>query len=220
MTISNPPAFLSGLSPGDRKSVLQAANRKHFPANHVMVNAGAPATNVYMVMKGRAKYYRVTSKGDEALLWRMEAGDVFGIGAMLRAQARYIGTAETVGACEVLVWTRKKMRSLTSEHQVLLENALNIALYYLTGCADRLVGLLTESAEQRLAGVLIRLGRQTGKVRPSGVDLVITNEELGALANCTIFTASRQLQKWERAGVIQKQRGKVRIISPEGLLSD
>src|SRR4051812_2312402 len=124
MTISNPPAFFSGLSPGDRKSVIQAASRKHFPTNHVMVNAGAVASNVYMVTKGRAKYYRVTSKGDEVLLWRMEAGDVFGIGAMLRAQARYIGTAETVGASEVLVWTRKKMRSLASEHQVLLENAL------------------------------------------------------------------------------------------------
>jgi CRP-like cAMP-binding protein len=220
MTISNPPSFLSGLSATDRKSVVQAASRKEFPAGHVLINTGAPANNVYLVTKGRVKYYRVTSAGDEVLLWRMESGDVFGIGSMLRTQARYIGTAETVSKCELLVWSRKKMRSLAAQHEVLFENALNFALYYLTSYADRVVGLIAETAEERLAHTLIRLARQTGRVRPGGVELQITNEELGGLANISIFTASRQLQQWERAGVIKKGRGKVRILSPEGLLPD
>jgi CRP-like cAMP-binding protein len=51
------------------------------------------------------------------------------------------------------------------------------------------------------------------------VDVAITNEDLGGLANVSMFTASRQMQKWERGGVIEKGRGKIRILSPENLVT-
>jgi DeoR/GlpR family transcriptional regulator of sugar metabolism len=52
------------------------------------------------------------------------------------------------------------------------------------------------------------------------VGLSITNERLGALANVSAFTVSRNLKQWERKGVIQKRRGGILILSPETLLFD
>ena len=54
----------------------------------------------------------------------------------------------------------------------------------------------------------------------TNVRVAITNEDLGSLANVSMFTASRQMQKWDRKGVIEKGRGKIRILSPEHLHTD
>ena len=59
----------------------------------------------------------------------------------------------------------------------------------------------------------------SGTRSPSGIDIRINNEQLAALADVSAFTASRQLQQWERKGAVIKRRGAVRIVDPDGLLA-
>jgi CRP-like cAMP-binding protein len=212
--------FLSGLTASQRRLVIQSAQRREFLPDEVIINRGALATHLFLVTRGTVKYYRVTAKGDQVLLWRLAPGDILGIGSLLSVPWRYIGTAEAIDEGEMLVWPRKKIRPLAATYSILAENALHIALYYLSAYADRLVGLTTETAQQRLARTLLQLCRRSGQVQADTLELAITNEDLGGLADVTPFTASRQLKEWERQGLIQKGRGKVRILSPEGLLSD
>jgi len=73
---------------------------------------------------------------------------------------------------------------------------------------------------KRLAHALVHLGHRAGRVQPTGVEVDITNEQLGGLADVGLFTASRVLSKWERKGAVIKRRGGVFIQSPERLLSD
>src|SRR5262249_730380 len=147
--------------------------------------------------------------------------DTFGIGTLLVSPAPpYIGSAAAIDDCELLVWPRKTIRRLAANIEVLAENALHIVLNYLTEHADRLVGLISETAEQRLAQTLLQLGNRAGHVRPGGVELAITNEYLGGMANVSPFTASRYLKKWERQGIVQKRRGTITVFSPESLLID
>ena len=202
------------------KVVLQAAEPRTFKADGVIFNAGDFATRLYLLTRGRAKYHRVTKTGEDVLLWWLATGDAFGIGALLTATTRYIATAQAVDDCEMLVWDRDTIRSLAAEYEVLAENALHIVLYALTAYTDRLIGLTTQTAEQRLAHTLLHLGRRNGHVRDGVVELAIMNEDLAGLANVSAFTASRQLKEWERRGIVQKRRGKVVILAPESLVVD
>jgi len=215
---SRPPQFLSGLTPDQAKLVLQSAERRRFPANHVIVSGGSPATSLFQLTEGTAKFFRVTKSGDEVLLWWLSKGDTFGIGAMLPGTVHYIGTAQAIDNCELLVWSQERIRALAATYELLNENALRIVLYYLSAYADRLVGLTTETAEQRLGRTLLQLGQRRGHVRSNGVELAIKNEDLSGLADVSAFTASRHLKKWEREGIIKKSRGKIQIFSPESLL--
>jgi CRP-like cAMP-binding protein len=52
------------------------------------------------------------------------------------------------------------------------------------------------------------------------VELEVTNEQLSALADVSIFTTSRTMSKWARKGFISKERGKVFIRVPEALVTD
>src|SRR5262249_20273524 len=191
-----------------------------FAPNHTIVSGGSPATSLFQLTSGAAKFFRVTKNGEEVLLWWLSAGDTFGLAALLAPPLHYIGTAEAISDCELLVWGRDKIRPLACDYEVLAENALSIILYYLAAFADRLVGLTTETAEQRLARTLLQLSHRTGHVRSSGIELAIKNEDLSGLANVSLFTASRHLKNWERQGILEKTRGKINIVSPEGLLID
>ena len=217
---STPPKLLSGLTAAQKKLIIQSAERRRIPTNRVIVRIGDPAAHLFLVMKGTVKYYRLTKTGDEVLLWWLTTDDSFGIGTLLAASTNYIATAQAVEESELLVWSRQKIRSLAASHKVLTQNALHIALDALATYTDRVVGLATGTAKQRLARTLLQLGRQVGRVQPSGVELTMLNEHLARMANVSSFTASRQLKEWEREGIVQKSRGKVVILDPEGLLID
>jgi CRP/FNR family transcriptional regulator, nitrogen oxide reductase regulator len=217
---STPPKLLSGLTPAQTKIVIESAERRKIPAKGVIVRTGDPAANLFLVTQGTVKYYRETQTGEEVLLWWLTTDDSFGIGTLLGAPLNYIATAQTVEDSELLVWSGEKIRTLAASYKLIAQNALHIVLYALGTHTDRLVGLATATAEQRLSRTLLQLGRQLGRVRPDGVELTMLNEHLARMANVSTFTASRQLQEWERRGIIHKSRGKVIILSPEGLLTD
>ncbi len=215
-----PPKFLSGLTAAQRGVVLQSAELRKVRADRVIFRTGDPATNLFLLKEGRAKYYRLTKKGEEVVLWWLTAGDTFGIGTLLAMPINYIGTAQTIDDSELLVWSRNRIRSLAEKNRVLAQNALHILLYCLSAYTDRLIGLATGTAEERLGHTLLQLARRAGQVHHDGVELTILNEQLARLANISAFTASRQLKEWEREGILQKGRGKVFILSPDRLLID
>lgn len=212
--------LFSGLTREQRTRILHSAQHRRFRPNRVIVRADEPVTHFYLLVKGRVKYFRLSQKGEEIVLGWLVHGNAFGVGAMLKDSICNLGTAQTINHCELLVWSQEKIRELASAYKQLTENALRIVLYYLSLYTEKVVGLATQTAKQRLAHTLIQLSRRTGEVRHSGVQFEITNEELGGLASVGIFTVSRQLKEWERRGVIEKGRGRINLLSPEGLLID
>ena len=137
---------------------------------------------------------------------------------MLKSPPPYMATAEAISDCEVLAWEHSVIRKLVSLHPLLAENALRIALRYLRTFIDRHAGLVTKTAEERLAETLVRLSDQSGQFRPEGIEIRATNDELGALADISPFTASRVLNNWVHAGVVSKGRGRVLLHAPEALM--
>ena len=78
--------------------------------------------------------------------------------------------------------------------------------------------LISDTSQERLAHVLVGLASGIGEKVAGGVELKIRNEELANEANVSLFTASRVISEWHRAGLLLKGRGKVVLRSPEGLL--
>ena len=112
-----------------------------------------------------------------------------------------------------------KISKLSDRYHQIKTNALRIALRLLGTVSDRHASLFEGSASHRVARALIDVGRRSGGIRPQGIDVHITNEQLGSLADVSRFTASRVLSGWSKAGVVTKERNTVHIHSPEGLLS-
>ena len=209
--------FLADIDPRSVEVILASAQRQHIAAKQAILAAGQPAEHLYMLQTGHARYFRIVPSGSETTLRVLAEGDVLGLASLLKYDGDYLANAEAVTDCELLVWTKARMRALAAKNPQLVENALRIALDYLRGYVERHINLLSKTAEQRLALTLLDLGHRIGHVRPQGIEIETTNERLGSLADTTRFTTSRLLKIFERAGAVSKKRGKVVIHTPETL---
>ena len=210
--------FLKGLPKPDLELVLSAATKRRYLANSVVTNQGDSAELLFLLTKGCARYFVVTPDGRKILLHWLGAGEVFGGAALLPSPSNYLVNTEMVIDSWVLVWRRKTIRELAAKYPELMENALLVAFDYMTLFVAAHVALVSHSARERLAGVLVSLADGFGKDVSGGVKLVITNEELANAANVTSFTASRLLSEWQRNGAVVKSRGGVVLRAPHKLL--
>ena len=213
-------SFLAGLERPAADSILAAARIHKISAKRNISTEGCRATRLFLFQSGRARFYHLTKQGELVLLAQLVPGDVIGLVAMLKSSPPYMATAEAISDCEVLAWEHSVIRKFVSLHPLLAENALHISLGYLRTYIDRHVGLVTKTAEERLAETLVRLSDQSGQFHPEGIEIRATNDELGALADISPFTASRVLNNWVQAGAVSKRRGRVLLLAPEALMID
>jgi len=211
--------LFSGLQENEIKTIQAAAMRRKFQASQIIITANEPARSLFLVGTGCVDYYVTNEAGQDILLRRLAAGDVFGVGSLLSKPVGYIGTAKAVEHIQALEWQDRVIRQLARTYPQLIENALRTALRYLALYAKRHIGLVSNTAQERLACALSSLGSRTGHAVPGGVEIGVKNEDLASLADVSFFTASRVLKDWDRHGVVEKTRGKVIIRSPEKLLA-
>jgi len=213
-------SFLEGLAPHELEDVLAAARECHFRAGTVVSSQGTPANSIFLLIKGRARFFVLTPEGRKIVLMWLPAGEIFGGAALQSRPSDYIASTETVKDSTVLVWDRHTIRRLAIRYPRLLDNALLTAAEFLTFYIATHVALTCHTAPQRLAAILLNLAQGMGHKLPKGIQLDVTNEELAEAANVTHFTASRLISQWQRQGAVVKTRGKILLRFPEKLLLD
>jgi CRP-like cAMP-binding protein len=212
------PSFLEGLPPDEVKSLLAVAKHRRASANSVLTRQEDPARHLFLLLTGRARYFFVTERGQKVILLWIPPGEIFGSAALLPAPTGYHVCTETVRNSSMLVWERATIRNLAERCPRLFENALYQTVQYLAAYRAAHRALICDTAQERLAHVLVSLANGIGENAEGGVELKIRNEELANEANITLFTASRLLNEWQRAGLLRKGRGKILLRDPERLL--
>ena len=213
-----PSRLLAGIEPDAQRAIVAAGTRRKLRPAQVLYRVGEPAESLFVLSEGRVHLSRPARTGRDVLFSVLMPGDVFGLVCLLTGRAAYMGTAKVIDGGEAMVWDHATVQRLTRQYPQLTANALSVAIELVAQFADRHERLVANNATERVAHALSRLGTQNGNRSPAGIDVRISNEQLAALADVSAFTVSRVLQHWERDGAVQKTRGSVRIVDPEGLL--
>src|SRR6266404_6087049 len=98
--------LLDGLLPRDLNSILAAATQRRLLNDSVAINQGDPANNLFLLTRGRARYFFVTPEGRRILLRWLVPGDVFGGMAILSRPSVYLVGTELLKDSHALVWGR------------------------------------------------------------------------------------------------------------------
>ena len=218
LALASSLSFLTGLDESATQAILAAAESRRIAAKQNITTGGDKAAHLFLVRKGQVHYYHLTKRGESVLLAYLAPGDVIGLVTLLKSPSPYMATAEADSDCELLAWEHSVIRKLVSDYPLLGENGLHLALGYLRNYIDRHIGLVTKTAEERLAETLLKLGEQAGKVQADGIEIHATNDQLGELADISPFTASRVLNNWVGSGILSKKRGRIVLHSPEALM--
>ena len=209
--------LLDGLTPSELRAVLAAARKRRISPNQVLQHEGDPASHLCLLVTGLAAFYKTAPEGAKLLLRWITPGDAFGLAALQTQPQPYLTTVQTVQENSVLVWERVSTHALLSQVPRLRENAYAVASDYVARLTDLLVARATQTAQQRIARVLVESTHQAGCAGREGIELGLTNEQLAEMADVSPFTASRQLSEWQSQGILTKSRGKILLRAPKRL---
>jgi CRP-like cAMP-binding protein len=211
--------LFQGLEAGGLAAVVQAAHVQTLPAESAYFFQGDPATRFYVLLKGRVRLTQVTPEGQQVILRFITAGEGMGIVAALGTMA-YPASAETLDACQALMWEGATIATLMEQYPRLAMNGMRLLAQRVREFQDRLRELATERVERRVARMLLRLARQSGRKNADGIliDLPLSRQSLAEMTGTTLYTVSRILSQWEAHGLVETGRERVVIRRPHGLV--
>src|SRR5262249_53590078 len=147
--------FLAGLDPSELKAILNTGKQKRFPANSVVVNQGDDADDLFLIAEGRARFVFNTIDGRKIIFFWLTPGTIFCGAAVLSIPSKYLVSTETTRDSSMLVWDRPTLRNLVLRYPRLLDNASSISYDYLAWYISDHLALISHTARERVAAVLV-----------------------------------------------------------------
>jgi CRP-like cAMP-binding protein len=209
--------ILWGMKPQEIDLILSAARPRRFSEKSVMTHQGEPSDYFLLMWKGRGRFFYIAPTGKKLILLWIRPGETFGVAGLSRRPYPYLASSEAVHDSVVLAWDGPTIIALGERFPRLLENVIYLTFEYVSWYIAAHSALVSESAKERLANLLVALGPSVGKVVSDGIEIDVTNQELADSVNINLYNATRIVSEWHKTGAIRKQRGKIVLRSPKKL---
>ena len=217
-TILERNRLFRGLSAATIQQVSALAVRRFYEEGAIVFSQGDPGDALYGVVTGRIRISASTRDGKEMFLNIMEPGDTFGEIALLDGNPR-TATASATATCELMIIPRAQFLALLQRESALAIHLLQLLcqrIRWTSGWAEDSALLAVPT---RLARRLLSLAKLHGQESQRGIQLLISQEEMGRFLGLSRQAVNQYLQEWKAKGWVDVGRGKVTILDGAALQS-
>ncbi len=217
VNISKQPLFC-GLSPEVLRSIETLQYTTVYPAGAMLFVEGQAARGIYILRRGRIKLSMCARDGKTLILRLVEAGEVLGLSAAVSGRG-FEGSAETQEVCEIsFIRMPDFHRLMRTENELVLRIAEHLSEEYNSTCQEIRSLMLSESAGEKLARLLLGwLDRNGEPSRPGYMKLGLTHEEIAQMIGTSRETVTRLLSEFKKKQLIQQKGSTVLIRNRVGL---
>lgn len=159
---------------------------------------GDAAKNIFEVVEGTLRVYRILNDGRRVILGFVRSGDLLGVS--LRGHHLY--TVEAITPVEVRRLPKHRFESLSEREPQLKEQLFSKLCDEMAAAHDQMVLLSRRSADEKLAGFVLLMTRGQVQNRRILIELPMTRQDIADYLGMTIETVSRTLTKLAGCGVI------------------
>ncbi len=207
------------LEPGALLEIALAGRIRRLTKGATVFEQGAAATQVFVLLQGRAKAVQLTANGQLVTARFLGPGDPFGCVGLMAAGSYPVTVLTEVDSLAVC-WDAAAMVRFAYRYPQMAMNALQYVGAQLRDVQTRLQETMTERIEQRIAHTLLRLVRQAGRRCEEGIEInfPISRQDIAEITGSRLFTVSRTLSKWQLEGVIKSGRRHIIVIAPHRLV--
>jgi CRP-like cAMP-binding protein len=207
-----PTDFLGQLATSERIALLKLAKRCTLRRSEFVFRVGDKKRGVYLLTRGRLKFFRLTPDGREVILWFCFAGEIFGISEVPAAKGRRVNV-EACEESEVAIVADAAFNRFLDDHPAaarLCRRTMAVRLGMLT---NTLVNLVADDAYARVAKLVLHLGVHHG-TRADGaitLEVVLTHQEIADMTGVNRQTVTRILGDLRAKRIVSVQRRRIRI---------
>jgi CRP/FNR family transcriptional regulator, anaerobic regulatory protein len=167
-----------------------------FSAGEALVWEGDQAGQIFDVLEGVLRVYKILPDGRRAIMGFVYGGDILGISF----QHRSLFTAEAVTAVKVRRVSRARFLSLANESPDLQSQLFALLCGKMSAAHDQMLLLGRKSAEERVVSFLLAVHRKCGE--GIEIELPMSRLDMADYLGLTIETVSRMMTSLTRRGLI------------------
>jgi CRP/FNR family cyclic AMP-dependent transcriptional regulator len=199
-----PKAFCA-LPPTVSRELEAVTLTNTYPTGAVLFAEAQAPRGVFAVLRGRVKLSVCASDGRTLILRLAEAGEILGVAAAVSGRD-YEATAETQEPCEIsFIRQGDLLRLMRSHGEFALWVTQQLSQDYSSTCREIRDLMLSDSASERLARLLVGWLNQTAESRhPGQVKLALTHEEIGQMIGTSRETVTRLFTGFKKQHLIQQ----------------
>jgi CRP/FNR family cyclic AMP-dependent transcriptional regulator len=161
---------------------------------------------VFYVQSGRVRLSVVSARGKEAVIGVVEPGGFFGEGC-LAAQPLRMSTASAIQASSIIRVAKSTMVRVLHREPEFAELFITYLLSRNVRIEEDLVDQLFNSAEKRLARILLLLAHFGKESRPETVIPKVSQETLASMVGTTRSRVSHFMNRFRKMGFIHYNGG-------------
>ena len=222
------------LSPEDLKQVIVFQNATEDELQFILKNSmirtieeneffffqGDTAQYLYILTSGQVKLMQSNPHGQQVNLRTIHPWQMFGALGAVRAAAAYPATAQALEDSSALAIQSEFLHKMLETSPHIAFDLMTLMTSYIQEMQARYRELATERVEQRVANALIRLAGQSGvrAEKEAGIELSFSRQDVAEMTGTTLYTVSRLLSEWDRQGIIETGRGRIKILKPHDLV--
>jgi CRP/FNR family cyclic AMP-dependent transcriptional regulator len=192
--------LLKILSAQDRQQVLGEMTETRYGKGQYIFREGDPTEYFHIVKEGSVKCVKSSLDGKECTLKVLMPGDLFCCDASAFDGASHPGTAQPMGDVSVL---RMKKENYFKMLRANPDAAMEVIRYLgnrLNEAQEKAKVLALDSADQRLASLLVSLAERSGVQDSNGIRLSVrlTRQDMANMVGVTTETAIRIMARFKR----------------------
>jgi CRP/FNR family cyclic AMP-dependent transcriptional regulator len=194
--------LFSGLSSEERRVLVGRAKLRSITAGQTIFSMGSPGNSMMAVLSGSIRISIPSASGKEIVLAILQTGEVFGEIALLDGKER-TADAKAMTDCHLAVLERPDVLALLERHPSAWLKVVEVLCERLRRTDQQISELALLQLPVRLAKTLLRLAEAATSSSPRGIEIQLSQRELGNFVGASRESVNKCLGDWQRAGILR-----------------
>lgn len=202
------------LTDGERSLIAENIIMRSYTKNDVIYRIGYEPKYVMFILRGRVKIQRAADDGSMKIIRIFRDDQFFGFRAFF-ADENYTTTCISMEDTRTVLFPTNVIKSLINNNKTVMRFFFKELAVGLGMSDDRIVSMAQKHLRERLAETLLFLLKSFGTDEEGWINGKISRSDIANLANMTTSNAIRTLSSFRAEGIIELDKKKIRIVSPE-----
>lgn len=203
--------MVADLGEQEKQWVVDAARRQFLGGGISIWRQGDAPEAIALVTEGQLRETMVDAQGVQRTLRFIRVGELVG-GASVCSGTPHATSVAATDSTEILSWSIETFARLMLRVPQLAINTLAIVGGEANSLIYRLRAATSESADRRVARIVLRLAGECEPLFGGQTELTISRQELAELCDTTLFTVSRAISAWHRLHIVRAGRGRLTVL--------
>lgn len=206
-------AAVTGKGIIELKELAAGRKTKLLKKKQILYYEGDTQLGIYLIVEGAIKTVKIADDGRQLITGLYQINDYIGLNTLLLGED-FTETAEAIENTTLYLLPKEQVINLLNKYPEVSTKFIKILSNHIHEKEEQMLELAYNSVRKRMARTLLRLIKKSTDTQ----GIIISREELAAIAGIAVETVSRTLTDFKCEGLLEKNGDLIKVLNAEKLM--